>query len=82
MRQIKDYNTQQVDKGRGGYTDFNLTCTCPTEVNPTTPCTKCKSKFVENLANGKIEFDTGSAEVTGWNNPEETLGSVRDENHW
>ena len=83
MKHIKSYNMQQVDNGSGGYSDFNLTCSCPTEVNPTTPCVKCKSRFVENLANGIIELEgQPDADVSGWNNPQESLGTVRNGNNW
>ena len=84
MVAIKDYNTQQVENGAGGYSDFTLKCDCPSDplpVKSTISCSKCKSPFVENLANGKVVYTHGQANVSGWSG-RESLGTVRNGNHW
>ena len=80
MKHIKNYNESRISLG--GYTDFNLTCVCPDEINSTESCTKCRSTFVENLSKGLVKYGSESHDVSGWANPEENLGTVRDNNHW
>ena len=84
MAAIKDYNTQQVENNKGGYSDFTLNCDCPSgpiPANSTVSCGKCKSPFVENLANGKVVYTHGQANVSGWSGIE-SLGTVRNGNNW
>lgn len=80
MKHIKNYNESRL--GAGGYTDFELTCICPDEINSKESCAKCKSTFVENLSNGIVKYGHESHEVSGWANGQESLGTVRDGNNW
>ena len=83
MQHIKAYNESRI--AYGGYTDFELTCDCPSNplpLNSTDSCKRCKSTFIENLSNGKIKIGTSTSTVTGWSNKKENLGSVRSGNHW
>ena len=83
MQHIKAYNESRI--AYGGYTDFELTCDCPSNplpLNSTDSCKRCKSTFIENLSNGKIKIGATTSTVTGWSNKKENLGSVRSGNHW
>jgi hypothetical protein len=80
MQEIKDYNESRI--GDGGYTDFNLTCECPSgniPVNSTASCNRCRSTFIDQLASGSLG---GANENSGWSNERESLGTVRGKNHW
>ena len=83
MKHIKNYNETRIP--HGGYTDFELKCSCPSNplpLNSTESCSKCKSTFIENLSNGRVMINGRSEDVTGWSNKNENLGSVRNGNNW
>lgn len=83
MQHIKNYNESRIQYG--GYTDFELTCDCPSgsiPIDSKESCSKCKSTFIENLAAGKISYGMGTQDVSGWANGKESLGSVRSGNNW
>lgn len=78
MRHIKNYNVEK--NSEGGYTDFNLHCECPEEIQEHSlengvGCTKCKSYFLENLAKNKIYYNGANHTVDVWasNNNLETI---------
>ena len=79
MKQIKQYNAAL--NGYGGYTDNNLECDCSAgqgDKDNGKSCVQCKSRFLTNLADGKIL--TGSDLSNVWNRSDKTLQQVRDSN--
>jgi len=84
---IKQYNS----KVKGGYSDFNLTCECEENIASTEPdnklpedlragCVKCKSKFLEDLQDGKITIDGNSHDIHVWVARKDwTLDKIRTE---
>jgi hypothetical protein len=63
MRHIKNYNTSRNTNNIGGYSDFNMTCSCPSNVQTDTlksggvGCTQCKSNLLTDLANNQITYN-------------------------
>ncbi len=82
MQHIKNYNDQQDEEG--GYSDFELNCSCPRNGDGTYagPCVQCKSTFLENLANGIVRYDGANHQVTGWSNPSDSIQGIRNKNNW
>ena len=77
MKQIKQYNASL--NGYGGYTDNNLECDCSAgqgDKDNGKSCVQCKSRFLTNLANGKIL--SGSELSNVWNRKDKTIQQVRD----
>ena len=75
MGHIKNYNAEaNVD---GGYSDFNMDCSCSGG-----SCISCKSRFLNELANGNVTYDGQQHSVTGWNNKQRTLDGVRSNLVW
>lgn len=92
MRQIKNYNTYRESDQRGGYSDFSLICSCPDEPEEcnevggtqtckrSESCVKCKSIFLTNLYQGKVEYGGSSYSVTGGNGNIQTIRDTKV--HW
>lgn len=87
MKKIKNYNTEKEKSYEdGGYSDFNLTCDCPTEVITDSAtngkaCVRCKSTFIKNLSENKIYYDGTSHEIKAW--PENLkLNDIRNNKIW
>ncbi len=82
MAHIKEYNYER--ELEGGYSDFELTCSCPSKDagSFSGACTKCKSTFLKNLADGKVRYDDKDHEVSGWTNPQKSIEAVRNGNNW
>ena len=84
MQHIKAYNETRIQFG--GYSDFELdckkNCDISVEYGQDIGCERCHSKFLENLASGKVIYNGTDHEVIGWANSRETLGEVRNGNNW
>lgn len=70
MQHIKNYNQERINYG--GYSDFELDCSCGAS------CNMCKSRFVDSLSKGHVKYDSRDHDVTGWTNKNSTLTQVRD----
>lgn len=92
MSLIKKYNEYRENNRRGGYSDFNLSCSCPSEPEEcnevggnqtckrSSSCTKCTSIFMTNLYQGRVEYGGSSYSVTGGNG---NIQTIRDSKvHW
>lgn len=75
MGHIKNYNAQA--NSEGGYSDFNLECNCSGG-----SCKNCKSVFLNELANGNVNYDGTSHSVTGWSNKQTNLDGIRRKYGW
>lgn len=75
MGHIKNYNAEANTEG--GYSDFKMDCDCSG-----TSCVNCKSRFLNELANGNVTYDGQSHSVTGWANSSITLDGVRRKYGW
>lgn len=81
MRHIKNYNVEKNETN--GYNDFNFHCECPEEAQTNTlenggiGCTKCKSKFLDNLEDGFVRYDNNNHTVDVWASSK-TLDSIRN----
>lgn len=95
MRQIKNYNSYRENDGRGGYSDFSLTCSCPDQpegcnapkdddgnqtCKRSKSCVKCTSVFLTNLYQGRVVYGGSSHEVTAANGNIQTIRDTRA--HW
>lgn len=92
MLQIKNYNSYRENDGRGGYSDFSLTCSCPDEgeecnevggtqtCKRSKSCVKCTSVFLTNLYQGRVVYGGSSHEVTAANGNIQTIRDTRA--HW
>ncbi len=75
MGHIKNYNVEaNID---GGYSDFNMDCSCSGN-----SCINCKSRFLNELANGNVTYDGQGHSVTGWGNSQTSLDGVRRKYGW
>lgn len=87
MRHIKNYNVTRNSGSIGGYSDFNMTCDCPSEVQTNTliaggkGCTKCRSNLLSDLANNTISYEGQSYTVRTWAS-QKSIDQVRNESHW
>lgn len=87
LKIIKKYNDER--NNYGGYADFDMKCSCPTEMQ-TTPteetkgCIKCQSNFITNINNLKVNGKEYKADV--WKGTK-SIKDVRDNKggtliHW
>ncbi len=87
MRHIKNYNVSRNSNYIGGYSDFNMNCECPDDVQTNTAmgggagCTKCKSVLLTDLANGRISYEGQSYNIKAWSS-DKSIDQVRNESHW
>lgn len=84
LKNIKNYNKERESNNQKGYSDFNLHCECPTEVQTGSlingvGCTQCKSYFMENLENGIIRYGNTDHRVNVWASPKR-LQEIREDN--
>lgn len=91
MRHIKNYNVEHVDTG--GYSDFNMSCSCPQEPVPcitdgdnktcknTEACTKCLSNFLTGLARDNVRYDNNDHKVDIWHS-NKSIDKIRDGLKW
>lgn len=75
MGHIKNYNVE-ANFG-GGYSDFKMDCNCSGG-----SCVNCKSRFLNELANGNVTYDGTSHSVTGWSNKQTNLDGIRRKYGW
>lgn len=75
MGHIKNYNVEA--NSEGGYSDFKMDCSCSGD-----SCVNCKSRFLNELANGNVTYDGQSHSVTGWGNSQTSLDGVRRKYGW
>ncbi len=75
MGHIKNYNVEA--NVEGGYSDFRMDCACSG-----TSCINCKSRFINELANGNVIYDGQNHSVTGWSNKQTNLDGVRRKYGW
>lgn len=87
MRHIKNYNVTRNQGNIGGYSDFNMTCDCPSQVQTNTAqgggvgCTKCRSNLLSDLANNSISYEGQTYTVKAWSS-QKSIDQVRNESHW
>lgn len=84
MRHIKNYNVTRNANQLGGYSDFNMVCDCPSQAQTNTAvsggvaCTKCKSKLLDDLEDGRIRYDGQTHQVSVWT-ASKSIDQVRNE---
>lgn len=87
MRHIKNYNVTKNQGNIGGYSDFNMTCDCPSQVQTNTlqgggvGCTRCRSNLLTDLANNSISYEGQTYTVRAWSS-RKSIDQVRNESHW